>query len=65
MAHLSKKGFDARSINRKISALRKFYDYKIREKQTEFNPFDYVKSQRVDKKLPLYLTSGELENAVL
>ncbi len=61
VAHLSKKGFDARSINRKISALRKFYDYKIREKETEFNPFDYVKSQRVDKKLPLYMTKSELD----
>ena len=61
VAHLSKKGFDARSINRKISALRKFYDYKIREKETDFNPFDFVKSQRVDKKLPLYMTTGELE----
>ena len=61
VAHLSKKGFDARSINRKISALRKFYDYKIREKETEFNPFDYVKSQRVDRKLPLYMTNSELK----
>ena len=61
VAHLSKKGFDARSINRKISALRKFYDYKIREKETDFNPFDFVKSQRVDRKLPLYMTTGELE----
>jgi len=61
VAHLSKKGFDARSINRKISALRKFYDYKIRAKETDFNPFDYVKSQRVDKKLPVYMTTGELE----
>ena len=61
VAHLSKKGFDARSINRKISALRKFYDYKIREKKTDFNPFDFVKSQRVDKKLPIYMTTGELE----
>ena len=61
VAHLSKKGFDARSINRKISALRKFYDYKIREQETDFNPFDFVKSQRVDRKLPLYMTTGELE----
>ncbi len=61
VAHLSKKGFDARSINRKISALRKFYDYKIREKETDFNPFDFVKSQRVDRKLPLYMTTGELK----
>ena len=61
VAHLSKKGFDARSINRKISALRKFYDYKIRENKTDFNPFDFVKSQRVDKKLPIYMTTGELE----
>ena len=61
VAHLSKKGFDARSINRKISALRKFYDYKIREKEIEFNPFDYVKSQRVDKKLPTFMTQGELK----
>ena len=61
VAHLSKKGFDARSINRKISALRKFYDYKIREKETDFNPFDFVKSQRVDRKLPLYMTQGELQ----
>ncbi|MBQ3713335.1 MAG: tyrosine-type recombinase/integrase [Spirochaetia bacterium] len=60
VAHLSKKGFDARSINRKISALRKFYDYKIRENETDFNPFDYVKSQRVDKKLPTFMTQGEL-----
>lgn len=62
VAHLSKKGFDARSINRKISALRKFYDYKIREKEADFNPFDYVKSQRTDKKLPLYMTKGELDS---
>ena len=61
VAHLSKKGFDARSINRKISALRKFYDYKIREKETDFNPFDYVKSQRVDKKLPTFMTDSELK----
>ena len=61
VAHLSKKGFDARSINRKISALRKFYDYKIRQKETDFNPFDYVRSQRVDRKLPVYMTTGELE----
>lgn len=61
VAHLSKKGYDARSINRKISALRKFYDYKIREKETDFNPFDFVKSQRVDKKLPVYMTKSELD----
>ena len=61
VAHLSKKGYDARSINRKISALRKFYDYKIRENETEFNPFDYVKSQRVDKKLPTFMTNSELK----
>lgn len=61
IAHLTKEGFDARSINRKISALRKFYDYKIRENECDFNPFDYVKSQKTEKKLPIYMTSGELK----
>lgn len=61
VAFLSKKGFDPKSINRKISALRKYYDYKIREDETDWNPFSLVRSLRTEKKLPLYMSMGEID----
>lgn len=60
VAHLSRKGFDPGSINRKISCLRKYYAYRIREKESSFNPFDFVKALKTDRKLPVYLSAGEI-----
>lgn len=48
------------SINRKLTALRVFYDYLIKTKICTFNPFERVKSLRKDKVLPEYLQYSEI-----
>jgi len=52
------------TINRKISSLRAFYDYKIDEGELERNPFQKIKSAKNDKRQIEYLTIDEV-NAML
>lgn len=48
------------SVNRKLTALRVFYDYLIKSKVCTLNPFERVKSLRKDKILPEYLQYNEI-----
>ncbi len=43
---------EARTINRKLSALRSFYKFLNREKLTEVNPVSLVKALKIPKRLP-------------
>ena len=49
-----------RSINRKLSALRSFYRYMIREGLVEHNPFAGIISPKISKPLPKYLSVIEV-----
>ena len=48
------------TINRKISSLRAFYDYKIDEGERESNPFQKIKSAKNDKRQIEFLTVEEV-----
>lgn len=48
------------TINRKISSLRAFYDYKIDEGERETNPFQKIKSAKNDKRQIEFLTVEEV-----
>ena len=60
-AYLSYSGLKSASVNRKISALRKFYDYLVKEGESEINPFSDVSNLKDEKRLPEYLQMNEIE----
>ena len=57
---LQKEGLAKTSILRKISSLRSFYRYLVREGQVEKNPFVGITSPKKGRKLPKYLSVEEV-----
>ena len=49
------------TISRRISTLRTFYNYLVDENIVENNVFHNVKNPKLEKKLPNYLTSEEID----
>jgi len=60
-AHLNEHYRKPRSVARKLSSLRSFYKYCVREGMCEKNPFGEVSSPKLDKTLPKFLYSEEIE----
>lgn len=54
-------GCSKRSMNRKMSALRSFYKFMIREGILDSNPFANISSPKMDRKLPKYLSVNEVD----
>lgn len=52
----------ASSVNRKISCLRSFFKYMIRNTIVEKNPMAKITSLKTKKKLPLFLEQKQMEN---
>lgn len=52
----------ATSVNRKISCLRSFFKYMIRNTIVEKNPMAKITSLKTKKKLPLFLEQKQMEN---
>ena len=60
LARLMEQGFVKASIARKLSAIRSFYRYLLREKIVSTSPVS-TSSPKLDKRLPAFLTVGEME----
>jgi integrase/recombinase XerC len=60
MAYLVDEGIVKASIARKLSAIRSFYRYMVREKILEANPIEKTSSPKLDKRLPSFLTIDEV-----
>lgn len=60
-AHLNEHYRKPRSVARKLSSLRSFYKYCMRMGLCEINPFSEVSSPKLDKTLPKFLYSEEIE----
>jgi len=58
---LSNRNEKATTLSRKISSLRGFYKFLIREKVVLNNPFTLVKAPKKEKKLPRFFYYNELE----
>ena len=58
---LKDSGLDPSSINRKVIALRGFYDFAVKTKKVSFNPFERVKSLKQENTLPEYFQYEEIE----
>ncbi len=60
-AFLRDAGLKPVSINRKITALRVFYDFAVRNSLARLNPFERVRSMKKGMRLPEYLQYDEIE----
>ncbi len=62
LASLHKADMARRSIARRISSLRSFYRYLVREGKLKMNPFTKVKTPKLEKKLPVFLEEFEINH---
>lgn len=60
VSELVKKGYEARSINRKISSLRTFYNYLVKEGIIDLNYFKEVENVKTPKKLPTFVDETDM-----
>lgn len=60
--HLYNNNLSSRSINRKISSLKKFYRFLIQNQILEINPLDKVILPKINKKLPEFIKQEEITN---
>ncbi len=61
MVNLMNQKITPRSINRKISSLKSFFKYMIRDGQLDKNPMTKVISPKTSKKLPVFVEEKHLE----
>ncbi|MGE5704868.1 MAG: tyrosine recombinase XerC [Clostridia bacterium] len=61
LARLAQNGLKRRSISRKLSSLRSFFRFLMREGVMAQNPFQSVSTPKVEKKLPSFLYPLEVE----
>jgi integrase/recombinase XerC len=60
LAQLNNQQAARKSIARRISSLRSFYKYLIRENHVKINPFAKVRTPKLEKKLPVFLEETEI-----
>lgn len=61
LTRLYERKFARKSVARKISSLRSFYKFLVREKLTEENPFALVSIPKAEKRLPEFFYEDELK----
>ena len=61
MGHLARRRIAKASIARKLSAIRSFYRYLLREEIIATNPVEEASSPKLDQRLPSFLTLEEVE----
>ncbi len=61
IAHLMESGMSARSVNRKITTLKTFYKFMMREQHIKINPMDKVISPRLSKTLPAFVEEEKMD----
>ncbi len=61
LAGIRKNGCSAATARRKLSSLRSFYKFMVREDFTDVNPFSGLQLPKLDKRLPGVLSVQEVE----
>ena len=64
LAALKEKNLKSRSVSRRLSALRSFFKFLIREGLLKNNPLASLSSPKQDKPLPLFLTEEEVTKLI-
>jgi integrase/recombinase XerC len=60
LARLKEKNLSARSVGRKLSSLRSFFRFLIKEGYIKINPIDAISSPKQEKNLPKFLTEEDV-----
>ncbi|MCK4855314.1 MAG: tyrosine-type recombinase/integrase [Bacteroidales bacterium] len=61
IAHMMESGMSARSVNRKITTLKTFYKFMMREQHMKINPMDKVISPKSSKTLPAFIEEEKMD----
>lgn len=61
LASLKEDKLSAASINRKISALKSFFKYQVKQQQLALSPMGTIISQKKTKRLPQYVEADAME----
>lgn len=62
---LSREGYAARSVARKISAVKDFLKFLFSEKEISSNPAQYIQVPKQEKPLPKFLTEAEVRRLIV
>ena len=62
LAWLNHENYARRTIARRISSLRSFYKFLLREEYVGQNPFTKVRTPKLDKRLPVFLEETEIDS---
>lgn len=65
LKYLYEKNISKSSISRKLSSLRTFYDYLLKENKIEFNYFKNIKNPKKEKSLPKYVKEIDIDKMFL
>jgi len=60
LASMKEKGDSARSINRRISTLKSFFRFLLRQKLIEASPMATISSPKIKKRLPVFVEQKDL-----
>lgn len=61
IVELMDQGYEAKTINRKISSLRSFYKFLQREELMDNNPMTHVRAPKIPKRLPVVITEQKMD----
>jgi integrase/recombinase XerC len=61
LASLKEAGITSKSINRKISCLKSFFKYQLKQQLIEVSPMSTVISPKLNKRLPQFVEKADME----
>lgn len=61
LSHLDERGITKQTAARKTAALRSFFKYRMQRGHLEFNPAKTIRSPKLERKLPIFLTVEQVE----
>lgn len=61
LASLKEAGMEAKSINRKISSLKSFFKYQLRQQAIQVSPMATIISPKVKRRLPQFVEYADME----
>ena len=64
LGKLHDENYESSSVCRKISALRTFFKYNLKQKNIKTNPMTLITNPKREKKLPKYLNYEEIEKLI-
>jgi len=64
LGFIMRYGYERRSAARKLSTIKSFFKFLVREKLADFNPARDVKTPKIEKRLPGFLTQYQAQKAL-